>query len=73
MKPNRKKPPPGWRVRVGQMVGHGTFIGHFKMPDGFEFTNDMHQSDLNGRTFRELVVARAWECADLQLTNPTSV
>ncbi len=27
MKENRKKAPPGWKVRVGQMVGHGTLKG----------------------------------------------
>jgi len=58
-----RKAPPGWKVRVGVMVGHGTFLGHFETPDGFKFTNDMLQCELKaGQTFRDLVVERAWEC-----------
>ena len=65
MKENRKKAPPGWKIRVGQLVGHGTFIGHFTMPSGFYFTRDMHQCHLRpGETFRDMVVSEAWGMVD---------
>jgi hypothetical protein len=65
MKENRKKAPPGWKVRAGITLGHGNFIGHFTMPDGFYFQNDMHQCHIQkGQVARDLLIQRAWELVD---------
>jgi hypothetical protein len=64
-KENRTKKPLGWKIRVGQFLGHGRFVAHFTMPDGFYFTNDLNQCHIKkGGTARDLAVERAWEITD---------